>query len=192
MHALLTDDHGLVEVAESDHFLPEHQRGRPREYEGANLAGSAYIPPSRPGSGYVGAAFNELLSTAGRLHPIEAALYLMTRIPYLQVFANGNKRASRIVANAPLLAEGLLPLSFADVNKEDYIRGMAAFYELGSLHVIEQTFIDAYVRSVLRGSEAPLSLRARGFDMDGVARALVEFINSGRRPSDKAAQVFLN
>jgi hypothetical protein len=51
------------------------------------------------------------------LHPIEAALYLMTRIPYVQVFANGNKRTSRLAANTALLAGGLLPFSFADVDK---------------------------------------------------------------------------
>ena len=38
MHALLTDNHALDEVAESDHFLPEHQRGKPREYEDVTLA----------------------------------------------------------------------------------------------------------------------------------------------------------
>ena len=41
MHALLTDDHALEDVSESDHFLPEHQRGKPREFEDVNLATSA-------------------------------------------------------------------------------------------------------------------------------------------------------
>lgn len=194
MHALLTDDHGLAEVADSDHFLPEHQRGKPREYEDVNLGASAYIPPFRPGTGFVGQALDQIIATALALqpvHPVQAALYLMTRIPYLQAFANGNKRTARLAANAPLLTQGLLPFSFADVNKADYIRGMAAFYELGSLHVIEQTFIQGYAQSVVRGSDVPASLRTLGFDVAAVAAALADYVNTGRSPADQRAALFL-
>ncbi len=191
MHALLTDDHALEEVLESDHFLPEHQRGKPREFEDVNLATSAYMPPFRPGTKYIANAFAQIIDTANSLHPIQAALYLMTRIPYLQAFANGNKRTSRLAANAPLLNAGLLPFSFADVDKADYIRGMAAFYELGSMHVIEQTFINGYVKSVVRSSNIPASMRTLGFDVEAVAQALVEFVNTGRKPLDARALVFL-
>jgi len=191
MHALLTDDHGLAEVATSDHFLPEPQRGRPREFEDVNLANSAYLPPFRPGTAFVTESLAQIVATARTLHPVQAALYLMTRIPYLQAYANGNKRASRLAANGPLLSHGLLPISFADINKADYIRGMAAFYELGSLHVIEQCFLHGYVRSVVRSSNIPVKLRTRGFDVDGAAEALVEFINTGRSPAEKIAVIFL-
>lgn len=191
MQALLTDDHQLAEFASSDHFLPEPQRGRPREFEDVNLAASAYIPPFRPGTGFVAQALEQVIATANLLHPVQAALYLMTRIPYLQAFANGNKRTSRLAANAPLLTQGLLPFSFADVDKRDYIRGMAAFYELGSLHVIEQTFVQGYAKSVVRSSNIPASLRTLGFDVDAVAALLVDFINTGRRPADRRAQIFL-
>lgn len=191
MHALLTDDHGLAEVSESDHFLPAHQRGKPREYEDVNLAASSYIPPFRPGTHFIAQAFTRIIDTAGQLHPVQAALYLMTRIPYLQVFANGNKRTSRLAANAPLLSHGLLPFSFSDVDKADYIRGMAAFYELGSMHVIEQTFISGYVKSMVRSSNIPASMRTLGFDVAAVAAALVEFVNTGRKPVDSRALVFL-
>ncbi|WP_158290235.1 Fic family protein [Ramlibacter sp. WS9] len=167
MHALVTHDHGLAEVAESEHFLPEHQRGKPRH------------------------ALEQIIAQARSLRPVEAALYLMTRIPYVQVFANGNKRASRLAANAALLAGGMLPFSFADVDKSEYIRGMAAFYELGSTHVIEQTFIQGYARSVVRGSDIPVRMRTHGFDIDAVARELVDFINTGREPADKRALLFL-
>lgn len=191
MHALLTDDHKLEEVLESDHFLPAHQRGKPREFEDVNLGASAYLPPFRPGTQYITQAFSQIIATANSLQPMQAALYLMTRIPYLQAFANGNKRTSRLAANAPLLTAGLLPLSFADVDKLDYIRGMAAFYELGSLYVMEQTFIDAYVKSVVRSSNIPAHMRTLGFDMNAVAQSLVAFVNTGRKPGDPRAQVFL-
>lgn len=192
MHALLTDDHGMEQVADSDHFLPTHQRGKPREFEEVNLGASSYLPPFRPGTGFVAKAFEQVLTIASGLGPIDAALYLMTRIPYLQVFANGNKRTSRLAANVPLLANGLLPFSFSDVDKSDYIRGMAAFYELGSLHVIEQTFIQGYAKSVVRSSNIPANLRGVGFDVDEVAQALTDFINTGKKPRDERALVFLN
>ena len=192
MHALLTDDHALEDVSESDHFLPEHQRGKPREFEDVNLATSAYMPPFRPGTQYIAKAFAQIIDTANSLHPIQAALYLMTRIPYLQAFANGNKRTSRLAANSPLLCAGLLPFSFSDVDKADYIRGMAAFYELGSMHVIEQTFIHGYVKSVVRSSNIPANMRTLGFDVNAVAQSLVEFVNTGRKPVDARALVFLS
>ena len=192
MHALLTDDHGMEQVADSDHFLPEHQRGKPREVEVVNLGASSYLPPFRPGTGFVAKAFEQILATANSLAPIDAALYLMTRIPYLQAFANGNKRTSRLAANVPLLANGLLPFSFSDVDKSDYIRGMAAFYELASLHVMAQTFIKGYAKSVVRSSNIPANLRGVGFDVDAVAQALTDFINTGKRPGDERALVFLS
>lgn len=192
MHALLTDDHGMEQVADSDHFLSEHQRGKPREFEEVNLGASSYLPPFRPGTGFIAKAFEQILATANSLAPIDAALYLMTRIPYLQAFANGNKRTSRLAANVPLLANGLLPFSFSDVDKSDYIRGMAAFYELGSLHVMEQTFIKGYAKSVVRSSNIPANLRGVGFDVNAVAQALTDFINTGKRPGDERALVFLS
>ncbi|RYG75706.1 MAG: Fic family protein, partial [Alphaproteobacteria bacterium] len=191
MHAMLTDDHGVAEVTDSDHFLPKEQRGQPREFQEVSRNNSAYIPPFRPGTGHAKAMLLKIIEVAKTLAPIEAALYLMTRIAYVQSFANGNKRTSRIAANIPLLAGGLIPFSFVDVDKNDYIRGMAAFYELGSMHVIEQTFIQGYVRSVMRTSNIPASMRVNGFKVGEVSELLVHYINTGNIPTDKRALMFL-
>jgi len=186
LHALLTDDHGMTELVTSDHFLPKEQRGVPRVYEDVNLANSAYLPPHRPGTNHARDMLVRIVDTAKTLEPVEAAMYLLTRIAYVQSFANGNKRTSRIAANLPLLAAGLLPSSFVDITKARYIRGMAAFYELGSMLVIEQAFIDGYVRSILRSSNLPAALRGVGTDLDGAAKQLCDFINSGNRPKAPA------
>lgn len=182
MHALLTDDHGLEALSSSDHFLPAEKRGGPRVYEDVNLQNSAYLPPHRPGTKHAREVLEKIVATAAELPPIEAAVYLLTRVAYVQSFSNGNKRTSRLAANIPLLAAGLIPFSFADVNKASYIRGMAAFYELGSIHVIEQTFIEGYVRSVIRSSNLPPSLRMASVDQ--VADNLVDFINTGKRSTN--------
>lgn len=191
MHALLTDPHGLIELDASDHFLPAEQRGHPRVYEDVRLQNSAYLPPFRPGTTHAADMLVQVIATAAGLPPIEAAFYLLTRIAYIQSFANGNKRTSRIAANLPLLGAGLLPFSFVDVDKADYIRGLAAFYELGSTVVIEQTFVSGYVRSIARGSRIPDALRVDGFDLDTVCGLLVGYVNSDQLPGDRRARVFV-
>lgn len=191
MHGMLTDNHGVIDEADSDHFLPAEQRGRPRIYEDVRLQNSAYMPPFRPGTGHAAEVLTKIVDVAKALDPVEAALYLMTRIAYVQSFANGNKRTSRIAANIPLLAGGHIPFSFVDVDKADYIRGMAAFYELGSMHVIEQTFIQGYVKSIVRSSKIPDSMRVAGFNVDAICDLLVGFVNTGRMPADPRARVFL-
>nr|WP_297529777.1 Fic family protein [uncultured Roseateles sp.] len=191
MHALLTDDHGREELAESDHFLPAEQRGVTRVFKDVNLQNSAYLPPFRPGTHHAREVLERIVATAGLLPAVEAALYLLTRVAYVQSFGNGNKRTSRLAANIPLLAAGLIPFSFADVDKADYIRGMAAFYELGSVHVIEQTFIQGYVRSVIRSSNLPAGLRTASADPEVLAAQLVEYVNTGKRPSLQGADALL-
>jgi Fic family protein len=191
MHGLLTDDHQIPEVADSDHFLPAHQRGKAREYEEVNLASSAYLPPFKPGTGYVAQALEAIVQTASGMEAFQAALYLMTRIPYLQAFANGNKRTARLAANYPLVSAGLLPLSFADVNKADYIRAMAALYELRSTQWMEKLFIESYCRSVVRGSHMPMHLRGQGFDLEALARSLADFVHTGHVPEDARVRAFI-
>ncbi len=115
----------------------------------------------------------------------------MTRLPYLQAFANGNKRTSRLAANLPLLAAGMLPISFVDFMKADYVLGMSAFYELGDIQIIERVFIQGYVRSIVRGSDLPASVRVSGFKVDEVVGELVKYVQSGRMPEHPAAALFL-
>lgn len=191
LQSLLTDRHGVPEAVDSDHFLPDAQRGLPREYEDVRLGRSAYGPPFRPGTGYIGQALAHIVATAKALDPVAAALYLMTRLPYLQAFANGNKRASRLAANLPLLAAGMLPISFVDFSKADYVLGMAAFYELGDIQIVERVFIQGYVRSIVRGSDLPASVRVGGFKVSEVVGELVKYVQSGRTPQDPGAALFL-
>lgn len=191
VQSMLTDRHNVAEVLESEHFLPVEQRGHPREYEEVRLGRSAYSPPFRPGTGYIARMLEQIVATARNLDPVSAACYLMTRIPYLQGFANGNKRTARLAANIPLLQAGMLPISFVDINKADYIMGMAAFYELGDMQVIAQTFIEGYARSIVRGSDIPANVRVSGFNIDEATRELVAYVNTGRSSNEGYARLFL-
>jgi Fic family protein len=178
MHALVTDDHGVVAAAGSDHFLPEHERGVPREHQEVNLGDTAYVPPFKPATGYSARMLERIIETARDLHPVQASLYLMTRIPYLQAFAKGNKRTARLCGNFPLVQHGLIPLSFADVPKAAYIRAMACFYELGDIQLIEKVFIDSCVKSIIRASALPLRMLKKGVNSEAVAAQLAHFVRT--------------
>ena len=78
-----------------------------------------------------------------------------------------------------------------DFRKADYVLGMAAFYELGDTLVIQQVFIEGYVRSVVRGSDVSASIRAAGFKVDEVARELVKYVQSGQLPESRNAGIFI-
>lgn len=193
MHALLTDDHGLAELCDGDHFLPAEQRGRPREYQEISLHQSAYLPPFRPGTGHAASLLGQVTAIARTLHPVQAAFYLLTRVAYIQSFANGNKRTARIAANLPLLQSGMLPLSYVDVDKAEYLRGMVAFYELGSTRIIERTFLRAYAKSIVRASlprESRIGPTVTA-DIDAISEALVAYVATGQRPSDPRAGRFV-
>ncbi len=92
------------------------------------------------------------------MEPFQAALYLMTRIPYWKAFANGNKRTVRLAANNPLVGAGLLSLSFADVDKTDYIRAMAALCSGWSSYLSSRTAVRWYAAATCRSACAGLVL----------------------------------
>jgi len=147
----LTDDHGIPELSGAPHFLDKTRQGVVRDYEDVNIAFSSYSPPYRPGTGYVAKMLDKVLETAAaESNPIKSAFYLLTRIPYLQPFSDGNKRTSRALCNVPLLNAGLPPISFMDFGKKDYILSMLAFYELGDTGMFEYCFAAAYKRSCER------------------------------------------
>jgi Fic family protein len=148
VHKRLTDDHGLPELKGSPHFLDSEQLGVVREYEEVRINTTTYSPPFRPGTGYIKNMLNYILNTSTSIEdPIESAFYLLTRLPYLQPFADGNKRTSRAMCNVPLMLAGLPPISFMDFGKQDYIISMLSFYELGDTKFAAATFSSAYQKS---------------------------------------------
>lgn len=155
VHKRLTDDHGLPELQSSPHFLGNEQQGVPREYDEVRINTTSYSPPFRPGTGYIKKMLDYVLETSTSIEsPIESAFYLFTRLPYLQPFADGNKRTSRAMCNVPLMRSGLPPISFMDFSKRDYIVSMLSFYELGDTKFAATTFSSAYQKSCKRLNKA--------------------------------------
>jgi Fic family protein len=77
--------------------------------------------------------------------PYTKALLSLLCISYIQPFEDGNKRTSRLMANAVLLAHDHSPLSYRSVNEDDYRNAVLAFYELNSIVSFKKIFIEQYV-----------------------------------------------
>ncbi|MFA6375926.1 MAG: Fic family protein [Candidatus Paceibacterota bacterium] len=72
------------------------------------------------------------------------SLLAVLGISYIQPFEDGNKRTSRLMANALLLAHGLAPLSYRSVDETEYRQAMIVFYELNSVIPFKKIFLGQY------------------------------------------------
>jgi len=69
------------------------------------------------------------------------------QLPYLQPFADINKRTSRLAANLPLFRANLCPLTFLDVPEQAYSRATLGVYEMTRVELLRDLFVWAYERS---------------------------------------------
>ena len=81
-------------------------------------------------------------------NPIEAAFFMWVNVAYLQPFADGNKRTSRLCANLPLLLQNCAPLSFLDVEQADYALAVLGVYEQQNVLLAVELFAWTYRRSI--------------------------------------------
>jgi Uncharacterized conserved protein len=72
------------------------------------------------------------------------AVILSLLIAYIQPFEDGNKRTSRLVANAILLAGGACPLSYRNVDEAEYKKAVVLFYEQNNLSYFKSLFIEQF------------------------------------------------
>lgn len=79
---------------------------------------------------------------------VEAAFFLWLNIAYLQPFEDGNKRTSRLCANLPLMLSNCAPLSFLDVEQEDYALSIVGVYERLDVTMAVELFEWTYRRSI--------------------------------------------
>jgi len=75
-------------------------------------------------------------------NPFEKALIAHFMIPYIQPYADGNKRTARMLTNAILLAYDLYPLSYRSINENEFKKALILFYEQGSICEIKRLFIE--------------------------------------------------
>lgn len=90
-------------------------------------------------------AMSELCAAVGQLPtPYDKALMALVGISYIQPFEDGNKRTSRLIANALLLAHGCAPLSYRSIDENEYREAMLVFYELNAIVPFKKIFIEQY------------------------------------------------
>lgn len=111
------------------------------------VTGTAYRPSTDR------ALLQSMLDTIGSKaqairNPVEAAFFLWIHLPYLQAFADGNKRLGRLCANIPLLFGHCAPLSFGGIEPRDYTVAMLGVYERQDVSVAVDLFEWMYRRSM--------------------------------------------
>jgi Fic family protein len=75
----------------------------------------------------------------------EKALLSVLGVSYIQPFVDGNKRTSRLLGNAVLLAENYAPLSYRSVNDRVYKQACLVFYEQNSIEPFKKLFMEQYI-----------------------------------------------
>jgi len=112
------------------------------------ITGTVYVPPASKVE--IASSFHDIIDTINTIdHPVEKAMACLILLPYLQAFADGNKRTSRLVANAVLLAYGYPPLSYRSVDEQAYKGALILFYEQGSL----ANFRELYLKQLEESAE---------------------------------------
>lgn len=111
------------------------------------ITGTEYMPLSNPDS--IKTALQKIVMMINKIDfPLTKSLLAALMIAYLQPFVDGNKRTSRTLANAILIAYDLYPLSYRDVDIVEYIKAMIVFYETNNIYHFKRIFINQYNFSI--------------------------------------------
>ncbi|NVE00467.1 Fic family protein [Massilia sp. BJB1822] len=123
---------------------PAHE-GRIRQHA-VDIGKSVYHPLSTPRQ--IEDALDTLLGKANQIaDPFEQSFFMMVHLPYLQPFADVNKRTSRLAANLPLFHANLCPLTFLDVPEQAYSCATLGVYEMTRVELLRDLYVWAYERS---------------------------------------------
>lgn len=130
----------------SESLLPNPaDEGRIRQHQ-IEIGKSVYRPLL--GEVIISESLDILLQKAGAINdPFEQSFFMMVHLPYLQPFADVNKRTSRLAANLPLIRANLCPLTFLDVPEQAYSGGTLGVYEMTRIELLRDLYLWAYQRS---------------------------------------------
>ncbi|MDO4556501.1 MAG: Fic family protein [Lachnospiraceae bacterium] len=79
---------------------------------------------------------------------LEKALIAIAMISYIQPFEDGNKRTSRSIGNAILMANGFCPLSYKTIDEIEYKKAIILFYEQNSIKYFKDLFVAQFKHAV--------------------------------------------
>lgn len=135
-----------IHSALSENLLPNPaDEGRIRQHV-VDIGKSVYRPLSV--SAQIEDALKQVLNKASQIDDaFEQSFFMMVHVPYLQPFADVNKRTSRLAANLPLFRANLCPLTFLDVPEQAYSRATLGIYEMTRIELLRDLYVWAYERS---------------------------------------------
>jgi len=117
--------------------------GRGLRKHPVGVSGSIYRPLDNIYQ--IGEAIEELCRAVNKMKsPYAKSITTLLGISYIQPFEDGNKRTSRLMADALLLAYGRAPLSFRSVDENEYREAVLVFYELNSIVPFKKVFMEQY------------------------------------------------
>ena len=130
----------------AENLLPNPaDEGRIRQHP-VDIGHSVYRPLSTPQQ--LEETLDHLLGKARQIQDaFEQSFFMMVHLPYLQPFADINKRTARLAANLPLFRANLCPLTFLDVPEEAYSRAILGVYEMTRVELLRDLYVWAYERS---------------------------------------------
>jgi fido (protein-threonine AMPylation protein) len=130
----------------AENLLPNPaDEGRIRQHA-VEIGKSVYRPLTTPQQ--IDDTLATLLTKLNQIaDPFEQSFFAMVHLPYLQPFADINKRTSRLAANLPLFRANLCPLTFLDVPEQAYSRATLGVYELTRVELLRDLYVWAYERS---------------------------------------------
>lgn len=107
------------------------------------ISGSKYIPLSH--SQQISENLDKVIVAINSIkEPLDKALASLLLVAYLQPFADGNKRTSRVLANAILESYNYPPIILGGIEPTRYRRACIAFYEMSDLDPMIQIIKDSY------------------------------------------------
>ncbi|MCY4471865.1 MAG: Fic family protein [Kistimonas sp.] len=135
-----------IHSALSENLLPNPaDEGRIRQHA-VDIGKSVCRPLSAPAQ--IEEALELVLNRASQIgDAFEQSFFMMVHLPYLQPFADINKRTSRLAANLPLFRANLCPLTFLDVPEQAYNRATLGVYEMARVELLRDLYVWAYERS---------------------------------------------
>ncbi len=130
----------------AENLLPNpSDEGRVRQHI-VEISNSVFRPLSVPSQ--INEMLALLLKKAKAINdPFEQSFFIMVHLPYLQPFADINKRTSRLAANLPLIKANLCPLTFLDMPEKAYSSAILGVYELTRVELLRDLYVWAYERS---------------------------------------------
>ncbi len=135
-----------VHSALAENLLPNPaDEGRIRQHA-VDIGKSVYRPLSTPQQ--IDETLHTVLAKFNAIaDPFEQSFFAMVHLPYLQPFADINKRTSRLAANLPLFRANLCPLTFLDIPGQAYSYATLGVYELTRIELLRDVYVWAYERS---------------------------------------------